>query len=240
MDGTSATALAPGIASRFWVISLGKKVLMAVSGVVMVGFVTGHMIGNLQLFIGQAQLNRYAEFLKSLGPILYLIRAFLLIWLVLHVWTGVRLWFENKRARPIQYNRKGRVQSTISSRWMIWTGLAIFSFLIYHLLHYTFIVTNPIYKDLTWQGHADTYSMVIMGFQNYLISAVYIVGMAFLALHLRHAVNSMFQTMGWNTGTVQPVLDKLALVFAWLVFVGYIAMPIGVMLGAVKLPGGGY
>lgn len=239
MRGTSATSLAPSLVGRFWIVTIGKKVLMAVSGVVMVGFVTGHMIGNLQLFIGQEQLNKYAAFLQGLGELLWLIRAFLFIWFALHIINGIRLWWENKQARPVDYKYKSHVQTTLSSRFMIWTGLAIFTFVVYHLLHFTFIATNPIYDTLTWHGHRDVYSMMIMGFRNPVISAIYIVAMAFLAIHLRHAVNSMFQTMGWNDSEVQPKLDKLALIYAWVVFLGYSAMPVGVLAGIVKLPGGG-
>jgi succinate dehydrogenase / fumarate reductase cytochrome b subunit len=189
--------------------------------------------------MGQEQLNQYAIALRAMGPLLWVIRAFLIIWFLLHVWTGIKLWLENKRARPIGYKFKDHVQSTLSSRFMIWTGLALFAFVVYHLLHFTFVVTNPHYEHLTWQGHLDVYSMVILGFQNYIIAGVYIVGMIFLGLHLRHAVNSMFQTMGWNNAKVQPKLDKLAIVYAWIIVIGYITIPVSVMLGLVKLPGGG-
>lgn len=238
MDDVSTTTLNPGLIGRFWDVTLGKKVLMAVSGVVMIGFVTGHMIGNLQLFIGQEQLNRYAIFLQSLGEILWFIRVSLFIWLALHVINGIRLYFENKAARPLAYQYKNRVQTKLSARLTIWTGLGIFAFVVYHLLHFTFIVTNPAYNNLTWNGHRDVYSMVVLGFNNPIIAAVYILAIACLALHLRHSLQSMFQTMGWNSDKVLPKLDAFSLIYAWVMFIGYISMPIAVCLGVIKLPAG--
>jgi succinate dehydrogenase / fumarate reductase cytochrome b subunit len=238
IKGTDAATLAPGVVSRFWLITVGKKVLMAVSGFMLVGFVTGHMIGNLQLFMGQEQLNLYAKKLQDLGPLLWTIRAFLLAWLILHLWNGIQLYFQNRSARPDGYQHGNHVQATLSSRVMIWTGLAIVAFATYHLLHFTFLATNPGYRDLMWQGHRDVYSMVVLGFQNPLISGVYIVAMLLLMLHLRRAAQSMFQPMGWNSAEIRPKLDAAATIYSWLVFLGYISMPIAVLAGFVTLPMG--
>jgi succinate dehydrogenase / fumarate reductase cytochrome b subunit len=233
MQTAKSTLIAPGLVSRFWVVSVGKKVLMAASGVVLIGYLTGHLIGNLQIFIGREQLNKYAQALHSMGPLLYVVRAFLLAWFGLHVWNGVRLYFQNKHARPEEYKFKATVVATLSSRTMFWTGLGMFLFIAYHLMHFTLVVTNPDYQNLVWNGHPDVYAMVILGFRNPLISIVYIVALGCVAFHVRHSVSSMFQTMGWNTSTVKPKLDKLALVYAWLVFFGYISLPIAVYLGLV-------
>jgi len=117
--------------------------------------------------------------------------------------------------------------------------LGIFFFVIYHLLHFTFITTNPEYANLHDSlGRHDVYSMVVLGFQNYLISAVYIVAMCFLAFHLSHAVSSFFQTMGWNKKELEVKLKCVAYIIAVAVFIGYTSMPIAVLIGFIKLPGG--
>ncbi|MFH2056161.1 MAG: succinate dehydrogenase cytochrome b subunit [bacterium] len=233
MQGAKATSLAPGLASRFWIISVGKKVLMAVSGVVLIGYVTGHLIGNWQIFIGAEQINAYARALHSLGPLLWVVRGFLAAWFILHIWSGIRVWWENKCARPETYRKKDTVQATLASRTMIWSGAALFAFVIYHLLHFTAHVTNPSYAAFVHGHEFDVYTMVVTGFRNPLIAGAYIVSLAFVALHLRHAFASMFQTMGWNKDRTNHKLETLALVYAWLVFLGYIAIPIAVLVGLV-------
>jgi succinate dehydrogenase / fumarate reductase cytochrome b subunit len=166
-----------GIAKKTWAFlpvgffsrSIGKKLIVAVTGVVLLGFVSGHMVGNLQVFIGQEAINRYAAFLQGLGELLWLIRAIMAATLILHVWFAVQLKLENWAARPKRYEHNDTVQATLSSRTMIWTGLLIASFATYHLLHFTFVSTDPRLADL--RNSHDIYSMVILGFQQPLISS---------------------------------------------------------------------
>lgn len=233
MQGAKATSLAPNLVSRFWIISVGKKVLMAVSGVVLIGYVTGHLIGNWQIFISAERINAYAKFLHSLGPILWAIRAFLAAWFILHIWSGIRVWWQNRGARPEPYRKQDTVQATLASRTMIWSGAALFAFVIYHLLHFTAHITNPSYAAFEVGGHFDVYTMIVTGFRNPLIALAYIVAMACVALHLRHAFASMFQTMGWNRNRTNHKLETLALIYAWVVFIGYILIPISVLIGLV-------
>lgn len=239
MAEIQTTSVLSDITTSLTARSVGKKFLMAVSGVILVLFIIGHMLGNLQIFIGQDQLNTYAEALQHLGALLWLIRGFLLLMLIIHVWFAIKLSLENNAARPIKYRNKHYVEAPLSSRTMIWTGIGVFLFVSYHLMQFTFIVTNPEYANLQDSlGRHDVYSMVILGFQNYIISGVYIVAMALLCYHLVHAVKSMFQSMGWNDSASEPLLHKLAIVFAWVVFLGYISMPIGVLTGIITLPKG--
>ena len=219
--------------------SIGKKILMACTGLLFIGFVTGHLIGNLQIYMGQDQINTYAHALKGLGVALWGIRIFLLCFFGFHIWFGIKLWWENKTSRPINYQVKTNIESTFSSRTMIYSAVLIFLFVVYHLLHFTFISTNPEYATLTDSlGRFDVYSMMILGFKNYLISGVYAIAVLFLAFHVSHGVFSLFQTLGLVTPRCQPWLQRLANLYGFLIFLGYVAIPAGVLFNIVKLPGG--
>jgi len=221
-------------------ISIGQKILMAVTGFIAFGFVCGHMLGNLQVFIGQDQMNSYAEKLQSLGPALWAIRLFLFISFVIHVWYGIKLKLENWAARPISYRNADTVKATLASRTMIWTGLIILTFLVYHLLHYTIRVTNPEFATLTDAlGRPDVYGMVILGFSNTAVSIVYIIGVGLLSYHLTHGVASMFQSLGLNSEKWQERLDKIAWVVTVLLFLGYTSIPLAVITGCTQLVPGG-
>ena len=221
--------------------SIGRKVLMAITGISLIGFLIVHLIGNLQLFVGQEQLNKYAETLQSLGSLKWGFRLLMLALAAIHIWESVVLWFQNWRARPVGYKREDTVQASLSSRTMIYTGLLISFFVGYHLLHFTMIVTNPEYAQLTDSlGRMDVYSMVIMGFSNYVISIVYLIAIFLLSYHLSHAAESFFQTMGWNNDKYLPKLKVLSNLFAIVIFFGYASMPLAVLLKFVTLPGGGH
>lgn len=220
----------------FFSHSIGKKIVVAVTGFAMLTFVIGHMVGNLQVFIGQEQLNKYAAFLQGLGELLWVIRGALALMLILHVWFAVMLKLENWSARPQKYAYNSTVQATFASRTMIWTGLLIASFITYHLMHFTLVSTDPRLADL--RHHHDVYSMVILGFQSVPISIAYIIMMFLLAYHLSHGIKSMFQTIGWNNEKYEPGLNKLSYAIAYLLFLGYIAIPAAVLLNVLKLPAG--
>lgn len=219
--------------------SIGKKIWMAITGLTFIGFVTGHLIGNLQIFLGQEKLNAYAVFLHDLGKVLWIVRGTLALFLVIHVWTGIRLYLQNKAARPVSYQRRKSVETDVTSRTMIWSGLGIFMYVAYHLLHFTFITTNPAYASLTdAAGRFDVYSMVIHGFRNYLISAVYLVAMFALAFHINHALPSLLQTLGLTRPEYRTGLKRVGNIAAILFFAGYASMPVAVLLNLISLPGG--
>lgn len=227
---------APGL----WWSSIGMKVVMAVTGFSFIGFIIGHLAGNLQIFIGQDQLNTYAEFLHSLGEILWVERIVIALFFIVHIVYGVTLFFQNNSARPTGYRKSSTIQATYTSRTMIWTGLLVLSFVVYHLLHYTFIVTNPEYTQLKDPlGRFDVYSMVILGFQNIYISIVYIIALFFLALHLSHALPSLFQTVGLIHHKLRGPEKNIGRIFALIIFIGYVSIPLAVLLNIVRLPEGG-
>ncbi len=221
--------------------SIGKKIWVAVTGILLFGWLCGHLVGNLQIFIGQDQLNAYAQKLKDLAGIVWVIRIVMIGLVLTHVFYGINLWYHNRKARPVRYSIYDTIQATLASRTMIWTGLTIFAFVVYHLLHFTFLVTNPDYVDLhDSMGRHDVYSMVILGFKSYIRSGVYVLAMVLLAVHLSHAISSFFQTLGWNKKETEPKLKALAYIVAVLIFVGYTSIPVAVLTGFITLPGGGH
>ena len=227
-------------ASTFSWSSIGRKILMAVTGSAFIAFVTVHLVGNLQMFVGQDQINAYAQALHDLGPVVWFIRLPLALFFAIHIWTGIRLWLENLRARPTGYVRENTVQASLSSRTMIYSGFGLLVFVVYHLLHYTFQVTNPQYGSLIdAAGRIDVYTMVIMGFRNPIIAAAYIVAMFGLAYHLSHAVPSLFQTLGLSDHRWRPRLERIGNIMAVLAFIGYASIPVGVLTGIISLAEGG-
>ncbi len=220
--------------------SVGKKYVMAVSGGVLFLFVLGHLVGNLQIFLGPEAINRYGHFLQSNLEIIWPARLLLLLMLGLHVWSAIRLSAENRAARPIGYGQYQPVGSSYASRTMLMSGIIIFIFVVYHLLHYTVQVK---YVNLTGQNFADfkdpeqrhdVFKMMVAGFSNGWVSGFYILGMGLLCLHLSHGVSSMFQSLGWKNKAYGPILDRTARVVAGLVFLGYTSIPVAILLGYGK------
>ncbi|MEM7181602.1 MAG: succinate dehydrogenase cytochrome b subunit [Spirochaetota bacterium] len=230
---------APG----FLQTSVGKKYIMAITGILLFGFVIAHMLGNLQVFSGPEKLNSYAKFLKDLGPVLWAARLFLLGAFVLHVVTAIRISTENKKARTQGYQVFNTKVASYASRTMIYSGIIVLSFLIYHLLHFTLGVTNPDFMELKdAQGRHDVYTMVVTGFKSLPVSIAYIVSMIVLCFHLNHGLFSLFQTLGVNSPQSDPLLKKVSLVISLLIFVGNTSMPVAVLMDVVKvtaIPSGG-
>lgn len=225
--------------SKFTTASVGKKILMAVSGAIFVLFVIGHLIGNLQIFIGQEQLNKYAETLQNMGALKWGFRLFMFIFFFVHIWKGIVIWLENKKARPVAYQKDVTLEASVASRTMIYTGALILCFVAYHLMHFTMIVTNPEYAKLPLvDGRFDVYTMVILGFREIPIAIAYMAAMVLLAFHLSHAISSMFQTMGLNNPTIEPKLKAIANLIAIVVFLGYISIPIAVLTNFITTGGG--
>lgn len=223
--------------------SLGKKYIMAVSGFVLFLFVVAHLVGNLQVFLGPEAINRYGHFLQSNIELLWPARIFLLCMIGLHIWSAIKLSLENKAARPVAYTNWNPTVATYASRTMLMSGIIVFFFIIYHLLHYTVMVqavnftgqnfdAKPEFFDV--QGRHDIFKMMVVGFSNPWVSGFYIIAIAFLCLHLSHGVSSMFQSLGWKNKVYGPCLDKAARIIAWLIFLGYISIPVAILLGYGK------
>lgn len=224
-----------GLLLRIWQSSLGKKYVMAVTGIGLFLFVIIHMLGNLQVFLGPEKLNAYAALLKSNPAILWSARMGLLAIVVLHVTTAIQLALINKRARPVGYAVGKPVASTLAQRTILISGLIILAFILFHLGHYTLGLVDPEY--LTWhdgQGRHDVYRMVIAGFSHPLVSAFYIVAMGLLLLHLSHGVSSIFQSLGLRSKKTFGFFDKLAKGAALVLFLGNCAIPLAILMGWIK------
>ena len=222
--------------SAFYKSSVGRKYIVGITGAILVGFIVGHLLGNLQIFLGPEYINSYAEKLRSLGVLLWVIRAFLLVVVVLHIWFTIRLAIDNRKARPVAYAKKRHVKSTYASRSMWISGLLLLAFIIYHIAHFTVQVADPRFALLKHDplNRHDVFSMMVYGFQNVFVSGFYIVAMYLLAMHLSHGASSFFQSIGLNDKKLTPRLAWGARVFAWLIFAGYVSMPIAVLLGLIK------
>ncbi|MBI3021471.1 MAG: succinate dehydrogenase cytochrome b subunit [Candidatus Omnitrophica bacterium] len=223
---------------RWYRSSIGKKVLMAASGLVLLGFVAMHLLGNLLIYQGPDALNAYAKKLRDLGLLLWAARGGLLVALVVHVWTSIALSLENRRARPQRYAVQRTRETTIAARSMLVSGVMVTAYLVYHLLHFTFRVTNPdISHAMDRFGHPDVYAMVVLSFQQPAISIAYIIGMAAVCLHLSHGIGSACQSLGLNDERTIPAVAFIGRLIAVVLFIGYTAIPLSVLAGLVTIRG---
>ena len=225
-----------GFISDFCHSSVGRKMIVAVTGLILILFVIGHLLGNLQIFLGPEWINAYSQHLRNLGPLLWLIRVFLLITVILHIYFTILLAIENRRARPEPYIDRQYVKASWASRHMVVSGFVVLAFIIFHLLHFTARKFNPQFPLLKLDplNRSDVYSMMVYGFQNVYVSSFYIVGLFFLTLHLTHGSSSFFQSLGLNNQRLTPRLAIGGRTVAWLLFVGYTSIPIAVLLGFIK------
>ncbi len=215
-------------AIRFYQASIGKKAVMAITAVVLFGYVVGHLAGNLQVYLGAEQMDRYAAFLHSMPRLLWGVRLLLLICVVLHIVASIQLTLLKLQARPIGYVKKEAIGSNIASRSMIWSGAMIAAFVIYHLLDLTTGAANtPQYQDL----HA--YENLVYSFQRVPVSIFYIIAMLLLGAHLYHGIWSIFQTLGLSHPRHSLIIKRVAAVVAILITAGFISIPIAVLTGVV-------
>jgi succinate dehydrogenase / fumarate reductase, cytochrome b subunit len=219
----------------FYQSSIGKKIIVAVSGLYLIFFVIGHLLGNLEIYLGQNHLNAYAALLQQLGPILWAERIILLLAVVVHIVATIQLALENRVAKPKKYAKPGHQASTLASRTMIYTGLLVICFVVYHLLQFTLMWTNPEYQNLHDElGRHDVYHMVILGFRQPLISLFYAAALFFLATHLSHGFESVTQTLGINNRRIGGFISNGGRWLSWLIFAGYVSIPITILLGLIK------
>jgi len=216
--------------ARFLASTNGKKVVMAVTGVILFAFVIGHMLGNLQVYEGPAKINAYGRFLKSIPELLWAVRITLLLSVGLHIWASIGLALRNNAARPAGYARKKNTVSTYASRTMYWSGPILFCFIVYHLLHFTVGVVHP---GATFV-EGDVYRNMVSSFSVWYVSAWYILSMILLGLHIRHGAWSFVQSLGFNHPRHTPVIKKVAAAAALLIVLGFISIPISVLAGLVK------
>jgi len=234
----SAIAIQPiHRAIRFWEAPIGKKVVMAVTGVMLFGYVVAHLLGNLQIYSSnKGQINSYAAFLHdpAHAGLLWGARIVLLAAVGLHILTSLQLWNLKRTARPIGYYKKADVPTAYAARTMMWSGPIIAAFVVFHILHLTAGAVPGLPMKEIGENAPDVRANVIAGFSNPYVSGFYIVAMILLCLHLYHGLWSMFQSLGISHPRYTPAVQKLAAVAAILICLGNISIPISVLLGLVS------
>ncbi|MCX6918371.1 MAG: succinate dehydrogenase cytochrome b subunit [Verrucomicrobia bacterium] len=203
---------------------------MALSGLVLAGFVLGHMSGNLLMFKGPKAINDYATWLHANPGLLWGARIVLILSTIAHIWAGILLTLENRAAREGGPSVDATRRASLSSRTMPYSGVVILAFLIFHLLHFTF-------RQIALGGvdfGDNVYKMVIAGFAQPAVAVFYIVSMILLCLHLSHGISSVFQTLGLRNERWRSRLDCVASLYAWLVALGFISIPLAVLSGYLK------
>jgi succinate dehydrogenase / fumarate reductase cytochrome b subunit len=223
----SANGMVLSRAATFYRIPIGKKVLTAATGAMLFAYVLAHLFGNLQIYAGREQINRYAEFLHSLPGPLWVARLVLLAAVSLHVLTVFQLWLLKRKARPIGYVKGGNVPPGYASRTMLWTGPLIALFVIYHVLHLTVGSLGLPFREL------DAFDNVVNGFRIPAVAISYIAFMLVLCLHLYHGLWSMFQSVGVSHPRYTPILKHLSAGFAIFIAAGNISIPVAVWTGFI-------
>ena len=214
-------------ARSLWSSSIGKKTIVAVTGLIFIGFLVAHLTGNLLVFVSEEAFNDYAEMLHHLGhgAVVWIARFVLLTALVLHVVATISLVKQNKAARPA-YAHEATIQASKSSKIMIWSGLTVLSFIIFHILHYTVRVDS----ELAEIAKESPYRMVILGFQSWPVVIFYAIAMTLLCSHLSHGFSSTFQTLGFRSKKTREILDILGKGYSILVLVGFLSIPIAIRI----------
>src|SRR5579862_1108817 len=223
------------ILARVFTSTIGKKFLMAVTGAALFVFVIGHLLGNLQIFLGPEAINKYGHFLQTTPEILWPSRIGLLACVIIHIWASISLTLENRASRATSYEVKEVVDASLASRTMIWSGLIVLAFICFHLAHYTLLMVHPEYKDLVdAKGQHDIYRMMIFGFSSPAVSGFYILSIALLCWHLSHGLAAMFQSLGWKNAAYECLIDRTAKILAILIFLGYASIPAAILAGVIK------
>jgi len=220
--------------------AVGKKAVMAVTGIILFGFVLLHMIGNLKLyergeFHGVRYLDAYGYFLRHMGEplvpaysLLWIARSILIIAVVLHIWAAWQVTRMSQAARPRDYVSRPKIHTTYAARTMRWGGVIILLFVIYHLLHFTTGTVHPDFQE------GNVYHNVVTGFRVWYVSLFYIVAQVALGFHLYHGLWSMFQSLGWNHPRYNRWRNGFAHAFAWIITLGNVSFPVAVLAGWVR------
>jgi succinate dehydrogenase / fumarate reductase cytochrome b subunit len=219
---------------RFYEAPIGKKVIMALTGVILFGYVVAHLLGNLQIYGDPEQINKYAAFLHNPANagLLWVARGALLVAVIMHIVASIQLWKLKSDARPVAYVKKDDAAATYASRTMMWSGPIVAAFVIFHVLHLTVGAVLPLQE--IGPNEPNVRANVIAGFSNPAVSAFYILAMILLCMHLYHGLWSMFQSLGFSHPRYTPRLKKGAAIFAILIAIGNCSIPIAVMAGLVK------
>jgi succinate dehydrogenase / fumarate reductase cytochrome b subunit len=234
ISGSVASRPITGLAS-LWHSTIGKKYVMAVSGLIWFGYLIVHLWGNLKIYAGPSFLNDYGGFLRTVGDpffgfsqVLWLARIILIPAFVIHIVAAIQLASRDQASRPRAYAMRRNRESTLASRTMIWGGVFILLFVIYHLLDFTFGTLNPSFEE------GNIYHNVVASFRLWPVSLLYIVAMLAVGMHLWHGIWSLFQTLGWNNSRVNRLIRNIATAAALLLTIGNISIPVAVLAGLVR------
>ncbi len=234
---TTTTTTAAATVPPLYRTSIGKKMLMAASGLVILLWLIGHMLGNLKVWLNQREFDSYADFLRRLGePIfphtvfLWLIRVVLTVAFVVHVYLAIDLSLRNRRARQVRYVRTARVQADVPAVTMRWGGLALALFVVFHLANFTWGWIHPGYRFV----RGSVYANVVGNFNQWWLVVIYVAAMVALALHIYHGTWSIFQTFGANSRRWDRLIRRSAGAVAIVMFVGFVSVPVGVLVGAIQ------
>ncbi len=213
---------------------VGKKILMAGTGSFLLFFIVVHLIGNSSIFIGPDGINAYTKQLQSLPAFVWLFRLILFALFTFHVFLGIQLYLQNSASKPVKYAIKKSLKATFASKNMIWTGIAIAAFLIYHLLHFTFRLTaaEPLAVDPL--GRPDVYSMVLSGMKDMPSAIIYTLGLIALLLHIFHGIQSLFQSTGMSCEKMQPGIIRASRTAAVIIFIAYLSIPVIIFAGILR------
>jgi succinate dehydrogenase / fumarate reductase cytochrome b subunit len=217
--------------------SILRKWIVALSGVLLILFVLGHMLGNLTFYGGPDWINAYAEHLQGLGMFLWVIRIALLAIVVTHITFTILLWHENRRAKPSKYAVQAKLETSLYARSMRLSGLTVLAFIIFHIVDLTWQGLHP--ETRYWldsQGRHDVYRLMVFDFSHPLISGFYIIAVGLLAMHLSHGIASLFQTLGLTSLKMRPRYEFAARVIGWALFAGFASIPLSVLLGLKVYP----
>ena len=217
--------------------TLGKKYLVAMTGIGLFLFVIGHMVGNLQFLIpdGGEAINKYGHFLQSTPEILWPARIGLLAFVLIHIVTSLLLAVENMQSREQPYAEKKVVDASLASRTMVFSGLIILAFIVYHLAHFTLMSLHPEFRQMhDALGRHDVHAMMVAGFSNPWVSGFYVLAVGLLCFHLSHGVSAMFSSLGLKNEAYEARIDAFAKIASVILFLGYAAIPVSVWAGVVK------
>lgn len=211
----------------FYESTLGKKVLMAITGIILFLYLVGHMLGNLQIFLDPAQIDKYAQFLHASAAFLWSVRLILLFCLGVHIFAAFQVWWRSRTARPVKYKVFNPPGVDYAAKTMVWSGPIIAAFVVYHLLHLTVGSIHPDYV------HLGAYNNVIKGFQQTPVAIAYVIALLLLGFHLYHGLWSLFQTMGADHARYRMWRRPLAVLLTVIIIGGFIAVPVSVMTGVL-------
>ncbi|HKW46336.1 MAG TPA: succinate dehydrogenase cytochrome b subunit [Gemmatimonadaceae bacterium] len=221
---------------QFYRSTIGKKIIMAATGLIGIAFVIGHMAGNLQAFVGSDKLNGYGALLHGpLGELLWVVRVVLIVAVVLHVMMAYQLTMRARAARPVGYEKREPQVSTWAARTMRWGGVLLLLFIILHILHFTTGQVDPAHAfgGTDTAGHRDVYANLVASFRIWWVSAFYLLAMIFLGLHLYHGAWSSVRTLGYARPSPNPLHRRIAFIVAVVLWLGFTVVPLGVLFGVI-------